>query len=176
MIVTADQVADRAASFIGHNRDRIAMTAIQVHRAGLVAADSDALAVEAVAQKAGVRLPPYIPSHGHWEVGDCVAFNTLYALMTRRGGGATTRILKILRAADLSPITTWQILAVERVLFEPEYQPAIAAEAITAALTSFGEGMRAQADMAAAQYRVNRAKALAVLLYRKASAGRRKVA
>lgn len=61
MVVDAPNVEDRARAFIGHNRDRITVTPNQLYIAAVAAGDPDAVTVQQVCERAGVRilrLPP----------------------------------------------------------------------------------------------------------------------
>jgi hypothetical protein len=54
MIIEAPERADRAGAFISHNRDRVAVTATQLHVAAIAAGDAEAQAVQRVCLDAGV--------------------------------------------------------------------------------------------------------------------------
>ncbi len=175
MIVQAPGVEDRAGAFLGHNRDRLAMSPVQIHRAALAAADPDALAAEAVASAAGLRLLAYTPAKNIWRPGDCVAFTTLYALIVRRGPTRATAILKVLAGANLAPVTAWQILSVERLLCHAEYAAEVTAAGVAEAILEFGPDLARQVDIAGAEHRLTRERAMTLIVFRRASRGRRRV-
>lgn len=56
MVVEAVDQAERAGAFIGHNRDRLNITPMQMHYAAVAAGDEDALTVEQVCARAGVKI------------------------------------------------------------------------------------------------------------------------
>lgn len=56
LVVTASQIKDRAKSFVAHNRDRIALTPMQIHFAALVAGDLTASKIQAACDEANVTI------------------------------------------------------------------------------------------------------------------------
>ena len=56
MIVEAAETKSQALAFIGQNTNRLSITKLQLHQAALVAGDEDALTVQQVCDRAGVRL------------------------------------------------------------------------------------------------------------------------
>jgi hypothetical protein len=177
MIVEAPRVEDRAGAFIGHNRDRLHITPIQMHVAGVAAHDPDALTVERVCARAGVRLLGWSPSASDgYAAGDCVAYTTLYAMLGRRGAATGRRILECLVRGERAPIAAWQIKAVEELICGAEYHGQVEAEAISEALREIGDDLERQAQVFGAQHRLSKQKATAVILFRRTTRGRRKIA
>lgn len=56
MIVDAEEGIDRAKAFIGHNRDRVAITNTQIFFAAAAAGDEDALTAMQVCERAGATI------------------------------------------------------------------------------------------------------------------------
>ena len=174
MVVQAVSQSDRASSFVGHNRDRLTMTPQAVHFAGLVSGDMDALAVQRVADAAGVNLLRHPPSFGVFKPRDCLALARIYSLVTARGPTRAREVLSILAAAELAPIADFQIHAIEHLLSEPEYKGTLSHDELTKALIAVGSDLKRQADVLAAEKRVSRWRACAVVIYRRATHGKRK--
>lgn len=77
MVVRAETIAERAEAFVGHNRDRLGVTALDLHFASIAAGDEDALTVAQVCQRAGVRLLRFSPSGGVFKPGDTMAVSAI---------------------------------------------------------------------------------------------------
>ena len=56
IVVEAAAVADRARAFVGHNRDRLNVTKMQMHFSAVAAGDEDAMTVTQVCDRAGVKI------------------------------------------------------------------------------------------------------------------------
>ena len=87
MVVDASDLRSRAEAFIGHNRDRLGITATQLHHAAVSAGDEDALTIEQVCQRAGVRLLRVQPGNAVWRPGETIAIQAIKALSTIWGQG-----------------------------------------------------------------------------------------
>lgn len=121
MVVAVAERADRAAAFIGQNKDRVAVTTLQLHAAAVTAGDADALAVERVCQAAGVTVLRAQPGSGRYEPGSTVAVSTIAALIRGRGEEHAGRVLSVLVKAGCAPIGSTQIKALDLLLSDPEY-------------------------------------------------------
>lgn len=129
MIVDVDQRAERAAAFIGHNKDRIAVTAAQIHVAALTAGDAEALAIEAVCREAGIRTrraPTKDPKPS-----ETMAISAVGALVRGRGKEGAVRVLKIARDSGIAPLTQVEIKAMDLLVFGDEYSDISDAALIT---------------------------------------------
>lgn len=118
MIVEAADVAARAASFVGHNRDRIALTAMAIFYAELTAGDPLAQAVQRACKRARVIiLKQSINLKNKTPVGGTIAIGTLKALVSKPNGEAFLgRVLNVLVAAGRGPIKASEIRATALVL------------------------------------------------------------
>lgn len=127
MIVEAKQREERAAAFIGHNRDRIAVTPTQIHIAALVGGDEDALAVDRVCRAAGVTILR-VPSKSGYSVGETLSVTAITALIRGRGEAGAELVLKTLVCADVAPLTQLHIKAADLLLHTDEYREIDAAK------------------------------------------------
>lgn len=137
-LVVADRVEDRARAFVRIQRDRIGMTRAQVHRAMLAAGDEDALTLEQVCNRAGIRVLPWPPTHGVFRPGDLIGIGSVALLIRRRHAAGARRVLEICVKAGMAPVSAGAIKAVEWVLFESgaAAEPGPGAAAIDHALTA----------------------------------------
>lgn len=133
MICEARETAAQAAAFVGQNTQRLNVTPLQLHQAALVAQDEDALTIDQVCTKAGVRVLQY--SVKNFEPGDTVAINAIAKLVDNRGAMKARIILEVLAKAGMAPILAPQIKAVELLLTDEEYKNSITPEALTEAIT-----------------------------------------
>lgn len=175
MVVETGSAAEQARAFVGHNRDRLGITQMQVHFAAVAAGDEDALTIDQVCQRAGVRLLRMTPGNGAWKPCDTIAVHGIGALINRRGAQKARIILQVLAEARCAPVTAGQIKAVEMLLHDPEYRDHVVAADITSALLALGVGeAEREAKVFAAAHSVPAWRALGIILYRKARRGRRR--
>ena len=138
VVVDATEQQDRASAFIGHNRDRIAVTAAQLQAAAVTAGDKDALATESACRLAQVRLLRIPPSNGRFQPRDTIAASQIAQTVRRRGIDKSAEILTVLALAEFAPIQASHIKAVEMILSD-EANP-IRAEDLTRAVMALGAG------------------------------------
>jgi len=167
MVVEAASRSERAHSFIGHNRDRLNITPMQMHFAAAAAGDEDALTINQVCERAGVTMLRATPGNGAWAVGDTVAVRAVGALINRRGAMRARMVLEALVKGRARPLTSGQIKAVEALLHDEEYREDIDAEGVATALLALGEAADQEAAVFAATHNTPLWKALAIVLYRK---------
>ncbi|HBJ84598.1 MAG TPA: hypothetical protein DDZ88_12150 [Verrucomicrobiales bacterium] len=122
MIIEMATVEDRASAFIGHNRDRVAMTAMQIHYASLAAGDPVAVAMDEACRRAGVTIRKTPPANGIYKPGETVAVKAVEAVVTKKGAAGGARVLKVLVDAGRAPLSANEIKAVTALLYEPEWK------------------------------------------------------
>lgn len=164
MIVETETVQDRASAFIGQNTTRLGITKMQLHRAAVAAGDEDALTIEQVCQRSGVRLLMAKPHR--WKVGDSVAVQAVGALIDRRGAMGARKVMELLVRADAAPVTQAGLKAVEMILFDPEYADADQ-DHLHEAIKTMGEAAEREAATFAAAHRVALWKALGIVWFKK---------
>jgi hypothetical protein len=135
MIVDAATVKDRAASFMGHNRDRVAMTAPQLFYAAVAADDEVAVAAAEACKKAGVTIRKSMPTGGIWKIGETISPTSILAVAKLKGTPGATRVLKILVEAERAPITALEVKAVAGILFDKAINGGKAVDAFDLATT-----------------------------------------
>jgi hypothetical protein len=167
MVVEAASRSDRAQSFIGHNRDRLNITPMQMHYAAAAAGDEDSQTINQVCERAGVKVLKATAGNGLWKIGETVAIKAIGALINRRGVVRARQVLEILVQGRCAPVAAGQIRAVEILLFDEEYREDIDAERIVNALLALGDDADREAAVFAAAHRVPLFKALAIVLFRK---------
>lgn len=96
VIVSHDDVAGEAASFLAINRDRMAVTSVEQYWAGLTAGDPTAMAISAVLQSAGCDV---VPSQGYYRPNLTNSIGAVKRCIERYGDAATRRALLTIRAA-----------------------------------------------------------------------------
>ena len=164
MIVETETVQDRASAFIGQNTDRLGITKMQLHRAAVAAGDEDALTIEQVCQRSGVRLLMAKPHR--WTIGDSVAVQAIGALIDRRGAMGARRVMEMLVKAECAPVTQAGLKAVEMILFDPDYAEADQ-ENLPDAIKTLATTAEREAATFAAAHRVALWKALGIVWFRK---------
>jgi hypothetical protein len=137
MIVEAAERSDRATAFIGHNRDRVAVTPTQIHVAALVGGDADALAIDRVCSASGASVLS-VPSRTTYRAGETLAVTAIAALVRGRGEEGATTVLKCLVSAGCAPMTQLHIKAADLLLHTDEYNREIDAERLAAVISTMG--------------------------------------
>jgi hypothetical protein len=173
MVVAASDQAAEAQAFVGHNRDRVALTTCQIHFAALAAGDERARHIDAAARGAGVKILRLPPRGGVFKPGDCMAVAVIGRMVERHGSARAADMLRVLVEADLTPVSQDFIKAVEVLMTEAEYAGAVTPKSITAAIVAIGqEGARREAGVFAAAHDVPLWRGLVVVLFRRARRGR----
>lgn len=101
-VVTAATLAERAESFVAHNKDQLVMSPFDIFRARLAAGDEAAQDVQNVCQRAGVTLKvvnPQVPT----KIGDCASISTVHGLVKRHGVQKARAILEALVRGGARP-------------------------------------------------------------------------
>lgn len=176
MVVSAAEQSERAAAFVGHNRDRIALTSTQMHAAAVAAGDEDALTIAQVCQRAGVIVLKNPPGNGAFRPRETLAVASLRALINRRGAMKARQVLEVLAKAECAPVSASGIKAVEMLLFDKEYAGHVGADDLTTAIRGLGAAAEHEAKVFAAAHSVPLWRALGIVLFRRARRGRRRTA
>ncbi|MCR6658003.1 MAG: hypothetical protein NVV72_01165 [Asticcacaulis sp.] len=119
LIVEAASQADRARAFVGQNRDRVAITTTQMHYSALAAGDEDALTIDQVCAKAGIRILKNATPGNACKPGDTSAIAAISALISRRGARAARLVLEQLK--DLEPVSSTFIKAAEEIVHGKDF-------------------------------------------------------
>lgn len=128
--VGADTVPERAHAFLGHNRDRLGVTQMQMHHALVAAGDEIALAMESACKKAGATICQYQPKE--FDLGETIAVRAIRDIVTNKGAPGGARVLKCLIDAERAPLAAVEIKAAAEILFsrDPVVETAALSEAI----------------------------------------------
>ena len=121
IVVEAAQQVDRAQAFIGHNRDRIAITAAQMHAASSTAGDADALQTNRICVAAGVEMLRIPPARGVYRPRTTIAVTAVKALVVAEPEDVATWVLRTLAEADLAPIGAAHIRALWHLVTTEEF-------------------------------------------------------
>jgi hypothetical protein len=123
LIVASSAQASRARAFVGHNKDRVAITRMQLHRAAIASGDEIAIEVNLACELAGVTLLAGVNRpRGEWKNGETIAIGALSSVVAEKGRAGGARILKTLVDAEQRPITALLIKAVFALFYAPEWR------------------------------------------------------
>jgi hypothetical protein len=118
-IVDAPAAADRAGAFIKLNRDRVAITPLQLFHAELNSGDATATAIAAVCSAAGVKILKHPAGMRHRpEVGETRAIGVIRNIFARRRSEGLRRVCELAVAAGRAPVDAPTLRALEAVLFD----------------------------------------------------------
>lgn len=117
MIVEASSFGERADAFVGHNRDRVALTAMAIYRAELAGGDATAGIIERACKASGANILLHsVNLRERQPVGSTIAIGTIRIVAQRRGEAGLTAVLRLLVGAGRGPIKAGEISAVDRIL------------------------------------------------------------
>lgn len=105
-------LADRASAFAAINQDRVGMTALDLHRAGLAAGIPEDVALAEACSRAGARLR-VISATVIARPGDTAAVRLARQVVARRGVNFGTRVLRGFVLAGVGPISAAELRAGE---------------------------------------------------------------
>ena len=166
MVVEAETVADRARAFVGHNRDRLGITATQLHYSALAAGDPEAVAVQQACDAAGVRILKMSPGHDAFKPRDTMAVAAISKLVSQRGPDRAAEVLQVLVDAEACPISADGVKAIDLLLHEPEYAESVLAANLTETMVSMAGGLLKEARVFAATHKLPIWRAQAVIIFR----------
>lgn len=109
MIVTAETLSDRARAFMGHNKDRIAVTPLQIHHTSVVAKDDEAIEIEAVCDASGVRILKAPPPRNIYAPGETIALGAIRWIVKKKGAAHAKLVLGALCASGRAPVRADEI-------------------------------------------------------------------
>ncbi len=175
MVIETASVADEASSFVGQNRDRLQLSPAQVHKAALVAGETNAVAIEEICTAAGVHILEGPPGRDFLP-GETLAASTLVDLYARRGPELFTAIMSILGKANCAPIRANHLKALELLLTEAEYRDSLSVEDLADTFVKKGDLLDRQAGVMAATHRIRPWRAIAIILFRDTRHVRRRAA
>lgn len=126
-IIDASTVEEQAGHFVGLNRERKVLLPTQLHRAAAVAGDKDALALDAVCARAGVKIAP-ASKPGGLPPGQTLAVAQLRLMIKKYGPDITVAALTLLRESagiKFDQIRSGMISAVCLMLFDTSWTKSI---------------------------------------------------
>jgi hypothetical protein len=141
---------------------------MQLHFAAVTAGDMDAVQVQGICERCGVRVLRTPPSNGEYKIGDTVAVGAIRRLIVRRGDAGAERVLAALREAECAPLTATEIKAIEHLLYDEEFAGRISSGEIIQNLLKRSEYIAQQAKIFSATHRIPLWQALASVLFRDA--------
>ena len=167
VVAPAGAGEDRAMAFVRHNRDRLQVTATQLHHSLVAAGDEDAMTVQQVCDRAGVRILRHPPSYARFAPGDTMAVQALAALVGRRYAKGAREVLQVCAESKIAPITSNAIKAVEELLFGVSYAGQVAAADIATTMRELDIRLEKDAKRFAAEHDLPIWKGMVVTIFRK---------
>lgn len=101
LVVKAATIEKRAESFVSHNRDRIAMSPLQLFHAEVAAGVEDAMGLLVVTKAVGITVPRSPPKKGSEEPGTLVAITAAQRVFKAAGAPFCERVLRIAAESGL---------------------------------------------------------------------------
>jgi hypothetical protein len=165
MIVPAEEQAEQARAFLGHNRDRVNITNTQMYFAALAAGDELALTVQQVCDRAGATMLRHASPGRPYRPGEIVAVQTLVAIVRQRTAQTARRALEICVKARMAPIPMHILRAVDELINGASYAGEIDDDAIVNTLLRMGPDATRKAEELALAKRLPLWKATTIILF-----------
>jgi hypothetical protein len=118
MVIEAFTVTKRSKAFVGHNRNRLNLTPMQIYHASVGAGDDLACEVDAGCQRANVEVLYYPCGPKEAKPKTTWAVGILLQIARKYKSSGVKRVLKVLVEAQRAPITSTEIAAVSAILLE----------------------------------------------------------
>lgn len=164
MVVETGDVASRARAFVGHNRDRISITAPQIFYAELAAGDEEAVTMKQVCDRAGVTILKYPPFNGVYRVGDTMALATIRRTIAKNGALGARQVLQALVDANCAPIAVDFIRAGATLMFAPEYRGSLKIEDFSSIVRGMEGRISVEVEQLAAAKKLPLWRALVIII------------
>lgn len=119
LVLQAGSVAERAAAFVGINRDRISLTPYALFRARVAAEEPDAVSVQQAVLDAGVELRPNFTNYEQPPAGAVACVSTLLLIQrSAKQPDVLRRALSIGKAAEFAPMPGAALKALAQMIDE----------------------------------------------------------
>jgi len=109
-VTDAETLQEQATAFLGINRHRVKLNALQMHKARRTAGDPDATAIARICDETGISIPGNVVSWANIKPLQALCIGTLYNVRRMYGDDVLRRSLKVCAAAW--PDTAGDIIAV----------------------------------------------------------------
>lgn len=172
MVVRAERAEERADAFVRQNRDRLAVTVMQLHTALVAAGDPEALAVQSVCDEAGVRILKTRPSDGRLRAGETMSVDFVKGLVRHHGRPHALGVVRAVGEAKV-PVTALLLRAVHAILKDKDFGP-IELGDLTTAMREDPAGLERDAKLFAAEHDVPAWHGMKVVLAKRARQGGRR--
>lgn len=116
-VVTAPEVVERARAFVSHNRNRLAISALDIHRALVAGGDPLAASIQKTLDDVGVSLR-YFSGGQAIKVGDCQSIANVVRLFRRHGVAQSRKVFAALVQAKCAPIVEPHIWAAHELILD----------------------------------------------------------
>lgn len=166
MIVDAPDNQAQAAAFVGQNTQRVGITPLQLHQASVVSGDEDAMTVELVCARAGIKVITTPPAASKYRARETIAIATISGLVNRQTAIGARRILEVLANADFAPITSPQIRAAELLMTHKDFSQRFDPEDLTKTMAKLYLTAEEDAKVYAHAHKLPFFKALAIVWFR----------
>lgn len=167
IVVNCPSVQDRARVFVSLNSARVGTTGAQKFRAAIASGDREAVAIQRVANRQGVRILSTPPYKSAFEVGDTLATSSLTRVYRLWGEDVLRRVLAFCVRARLAPIRSEHLIGLGTLFGEEPWRGApIDVQALLEAVEKW-DRVADDAEVARLEASTSKAVAIATELYRR---------
>lgn len=121
IVAHAKAIETRAAAFVAHNRDRLAMSPFQIIHAEAAAGDKIAQEVLALGQKTGAVIPRSAPAAGKAKPGTILSIADLRQAVAAGDSAVIERVLRIAVMIEAKPLPRLVFRALRMLLSAPHF-------------------------------------------------------
>lgn len=117
MVIAGENIRERAKAFVGHNRDRLALTQMAIFHAEAAGGDPTAVMIEQACEAAGAKILHHaVNLRNKLPAGQTIAVGTIRKIAQRDGAAMVTRVMRLLTKAGRGPIKADEIAAVHLIV------------------------------------------------------------
>lgn len=166
LVVKRELASDRAEAFVAQNRDRVAMSVLQVFHAELAAGVEAAVWVARMAKNNGLLIPRSMPRRGAEEIGTIVGIGRAMRLFRKYGPQVLARIFQVAAASRRKLINSTVLDALAMIQLAPAFAAtaSLPDDILGAALGAIEEDIDRASQALAGQTGQSRVRACAALI------------
>jgi len=123
VLVNADELKQRANSFVSHNSNRINVTPTQIFHSKIAAGDEECIQINSVCQEEGIIILRNVKTI--FKEGETRAISNLQKIYNEAGPAALRRVCNIIAYGKFKPVESVLIRGIRELLISEEYKKLI---------------------------------------------------
>jgi len=99
MVIDEMTLSEQAKAFVTMNKNRVRLSALQIHKAAVLAGDRDAVTINEITKKFGIKILTGNKSSVNMKPGQTLAVRSLYSILKKYGPPGLNRTIKTVMMA-----------------------------------------------------------------------------